>query len=288
MTSSSTDLRPVVHSGPFRGLGGLTLAEVRRWLPARAAGLTIAGLVVMVAFYGFFRLIVALEPSDAGLGLFLYPFIAIWAIVLTLTVLAAAQGAVAGEIDDGTAAWLTGMPVSRSSFIVSKVLAAVPGLAVAVAGTGVVGYFLIRQAASIQTTDFPLEKLFDATRGTAGQDVWRSPPEFGEYLGLLVRLTWFELFLVATLALIGTFFRSRSAVLGLGLVVAIAMLVFGLLGEQDVLGVDLDLAPAGLLAGSFDVLADESAALLVPLVATTVWIVALTAAATFRFSRKEL
>jgi hypothetical protein len=288
MTAAPAELRPIGHTGPLRGLGGLTLAEIRRWLPARASGLTIAGLVVMAAFYGFFRLIVAAEPAEAGLGVFLYPFMAFWAIVLTLTVAATAQGAVAGEIDDGTAAWLVGMPVSRPAFVVSKVLAAIPGLAVAVAGTGLVGFALIQQAASIQATEFPLDKLFDATRGTVGDTVFLPPPEFGEYLGLLLRLVWFELFLVALLALIGTFFRSRSAVLGLGLVVAIAMLVLGLLGSQDAFGVNLDFIPAGLLAGAFDMLADESASLLVPLLATTGWIVVLTATASGRFARKEL
>jgi hypothetical protein len=288
MTATPADLRPIGHTGPLRGLGGLTLAETRRWLPARAIGLTIAGLAVMAAFYGFFRIIAAQEPAEAGLGMFLYPFMAFWAIVLTLTVAATAQGAVAGEIDDGTAAWLVGMPVSRSAFVVSKVLAAVPGLAVAVGGTGLVGFALIQQAASIQATEFPLERLFDATRVPVGQSVFLPPPEFGEYLGLLLRLVWFELFLVAVLALIGTFFRSRSAVLGLGLVVAIAMLLLGLIGSQDFFGLQLDYLPAGLLAGAFDMLANEPASLLVPLIATTGWIVGLTAAASVRFGRKEL
>ncbi len=283
MTTAASRLRPIGHTGPFRGLGGLTLAEIRRWIPSRSLGLSIAGVGVMAAVYGLFRLI-----GETGLGAFVYLFMSFWAIVLTLTVAAAAQGAVAGEIDDGTAAWLVGMPVSRSAFVVSKVLGAVPGLAVAVGLPGLAGYALIRHVATIETTDFSVSQLFEAADSIVGESIYLPPPEFGEFLGVLARVFWFELFLVAVLALIGTFFRSRSAVLGLGLVVAIAMLVLGLLGAQDVLGINLDFIPAALLSGSLDVLTDETAALLVPLVTTTVWIVALTALATARFARKEL
>ena len=58
--------------------------------------------------------------------------------MLTLVVAAAAQGAVAGEVEDGTASWLIGMPIGRPAFIVAKVLGAVPGVLVAVFGTGLI------------------------------------------------------------------------------------------------------------------------------------------------------
>lgn len=287
MTAAPAELRPLPHTGPFRGLGGLTLAEIRRWVPARSLGLTVAGVAVMAAVYGLYRLLTA-ASGESGLGAFVYLFMAFWAIVLTLTVAAGAQGAVAGEIDDGTAAWLIGMPVSRSAFVPSKVLGAVPGLILAVGLPGLVGYALIRHVASIETTAFSLDQLLEAADSIVGESIYLPPPGFGEYAGLLVRMIWFELFLVALLALIGTFFRSRSAVLGLGLVVAIAMLLLGLLRAQDVLGVNLDYVPAGLLSGSLEVLTDEGATLLVPLITTTVWIGLLTALGTARFARKEL
>ena len=287
MTTAASTLQPISRTGPLRGLGGLTWNETRRWVPARSLGLGVAGVAVMAVTYGLYRLLVA-QTGDAGLGLFVYLFMAFWAVVLTLTVAATAQGAVAGEIDDGTAAWLVGMPVSRPAFVTSKVLGSIPGLALAVGLPGLVGYGLIRHVATIETTDFSLQQLLEAADSIVGDSVYLPSPGFGEYLGVLARLLWFELFLVALLALIGTFFRSRSAVLGLGLVVAIAMLVFGLLGAQDVIGINLDYIPAGLLSGALDVLTDDPATLAVPLVTTTVWIVVLTVLGAARFTRKEL
>jgi ABC-type transport system involved in multi-copper enzyme maturation permease subunit len=284
MTTEAATLRRITAAGPWRGVVGLTGAETRRWLPWRALGLIVASVAVMALVFAIWWFAGSQNEANYRLGSLMYPFFALWGIVLTVTTAAAAQGAVAGEVDDGTAAWLIGMPVGRPAFVVSKVLGAVPGVAATVFGAGFIAYPVLSFAASKEIIDFTGADLFYAVQSTVLSDGFAALPAFGEYLGLLLRLTLFLLVLVALMVLLGTLFRAQAIVLGLGLVLAIGLFVAGLL---DLPGI-VDATPAGLIAGVLAAIQSDPAPLAAPLLVSLGWIAVATLLAVARFQRREL
>ena len=203
MVTEAAPLRPITGSGHWRGLSGLTGAEVRRWLPWRSLVMAAVGLGVLVLIFAIWRLAGAESEANLRLGALLYPFFSLWAIALTLVTATAAQGAVAGEVDEGTAAWLMGMPIGRPAFIVSKVLGAVPGVIAAVFGAGLVAYPVFSYASTIEISDFKATDIFEVASKPIGSDGFLELPAASEYLGLLVRMSLFLLVLVA-LMVVGT------------------------------------------------------------------------------------
>lgn len=284
MTTEAAALHRITAAGPWRGVAGLTGAETRRWLPWRALGLVAASVVGMALVFAFWWFAGSQDEVNFRLGTLMYPFFALWGIVLTVTTAAAAQGAVAGEVDDGTAAWLIGMPVGRPAFVVSKVLGAIPGVTATVFGAGFLAYPVLSFAASKKIVDFSGEELFSVVQSTALSDGFAELPAFGEYLGLLLRLTVFLVVLVALMVLLGTLFRAQAIVLGLGLGLAVGLFVTGFL---DVPGA-VDATPAGLIGGVLAVIQSDPAPLAGPIIVGLGWVVALTLLAVARFQRREL
>jgi hypothetical protein len=186
------------------------------------------GLGVLVLIFAIWRIAGAETEANLRLGSLMYPFFTLWAIALTLATATAAQGAVAGEIDEGTAAWLMGMPIGRPAFVVSKVLGAIPGVIAAVFGAGFIAYPVFAYASSIEIVDFTTQDIVDVASRPIGAEGFVDLPAIAEYLGVLVRMSLFLLVLVALMVLLGTIFRSTVAVLGLGVVLAVGLFMVGL------------------------------------------------------------
>lgn len=284
MVTESAALRPIGRSGPWRGLLGLTGAEVRRWLPWRTLVLILVGVAVLAGAFAIWWFAGSANEANLRLGSLLYSFFAFWAVVLTLTVAAAAQGAVAGEVDQGTAAWLIGMPVGRPAFVVSKVLGAIPGILLAVFGTGLVAYPVLSYAAGIRIEDFTARDILGVTEHAVATEGFAHLPGGAEYAGMLTRMALFLLVLVALMVLLGAMFRSQMLVLGLGLAGAIGLFVLGFL---DVAGLTVA-TPAGLVSSLLDAAQAEAAPLAVPVLVSLLWIAGLTALAVLRFQWREL
>jgi len=284
MVTDAARLRPITRSGPWRGLIGSTGAEARRWLPWRSLFLIGAGLLVLAAVFAIWWFAGTQSAANLRLGALMFPFFGMWAIVLTLATSAAAQGAVAGEVDDGTASWLVGMPIGRSAFIVSKVLGAIPGVLVTVFGTGLIAYPVLAYASSIRIEDFTVRDITDVASARLGSIAFAEMPTASEYLGMLARISLFLLVLVAVMVFLGSFFRSEALVLGLGVVIAVG---FFLLGFLDVAAA-VSLAPAGLISGLLDAVQAEPAPIAAPVAVSLLWIAVLTAIAMLRFQRREL
>jgi hypothetical protein len=262
----------------------LTAAEARRWLPWRSVVLIGVGLGVLVLIFAIWRIAGAETEANLRLGSLMYPFFTLWAIALTLATATAAQGAVAGEIDEGTAAWLMGMPIGRPAFVVSKVLGAIPGVIAAVFGAGFIAYPVFAYASSIEIVDFTTQDIVDVASRPIGAEGFVDLPAIAEYLGVLVRMSLFLLVLVALMVLLGTIFRSTVAVLGLGVVLAVGLFMVGLVGIAGV----VDATPAGLIAGLLDSVQAEPAPLAGPVLVSLLWILGLTALAVARFQRRDL
>ncbi len=284
MVTEVAPLQSITGSGPWRGLIGLTGAEARRWLPWRSLVLVGVGLGVLALNFVIWRIAGADTEVNFRLGSLMYPFFTLWAIALTLATATAAQGAVAGEVDEGTAAWLMGMPIGRPAFIVSKVLGAIPGVLVAVFGAGLVAYPVLGYASTFQIENFTANHVFEVASRPIGSDGFVDLPSLSDYLGVLVRMSLFLLVLVGLMVLLGAIFRSTAIVLGLGVVLAVGLFMVGMV---DIAGV-VDVTPAGLISGLLDSVQAEPAPLAGPVLISVLWILGLTGLAVVRFQRREL
>ena len=284
MVIEAVQLPPITGSGPWRGLAGLTGAETRRWLPWRSLVLIGVGIGVLVLIFVIWSIAGAEAEVNRQLGGLMYPFFSLWAIALTLVTATAAQGAVAGEVEEGTAAWLMGMPIGRPAFVVSKVLGAIPGVVVAVFGTGLIAYPVFSYASSIEIKNFTAQDVVHVASRPIGSDGFVDLPAVSEYLGVLVRMSLFLLVLVALMVLLGALFRSTGIVLGLGVVVAVGLFMVGIV---DIAGL-VDATPAGLISGLLDSVQAEPAPLAGLVLVSLLWILGLTGLAVARFQRRDL
>lgn len=289
----STDSMPLPTDGltrrtghsPLRGLAGLTAAELRRWFPLRSLVLAASGSGLIL---GIFAIWIATgnTTGDPRLALLLFPLMAVWTGLLVLVMVAATQGATANEIEQGTAAWILAKPVGRPAFVLSKFIGAIPGVLLgAVAIPGVVAWFTLKNAATRGDTEFSPRDVFDLTSGTKwDRDEFTTLPALSRHVGSLVLISAILLLVVAVMVLLGCVVQSRAAIFLAGLAAPIALLLYGILGQQEI----IELTPAWAFDSLIEAIADNPAPVLGPVVVTTVWIVVLVSTATVWFSRKEL
>ena len=282
--SAASTLTRTTTRGPLRGLLGLTAAELRRWLPGRALilavlGSAIAGGVFLVWSSGA-------NADNPRLGTYVYATFAIWVAVLVLVMVATAQGAMANEVDEGTAAWVVAKPVGRPAFVLSKFLAAVPGVVLgAIVVPGIVLRNLMVEAESRGDTDFSAEEVFRLleTRASARGEFTTLAP-LGRYLGSLTLIAVILLLIVAVMILLGCVVRSRAALFLIGLAVPIGLLVYSVLGPAEI----VELTPAWAVDSLLETIDDRDAPVLAPTLITGAWIAGVMTLAMAWFSRKEL
>jgi len=278
-------LRPKTGHSHLRGLVGLTAAELRRWFPVRALALAVAGSGVVLGIYAVWASVPA-SQENPRLALLLYPLLAVWTGLLVLVMVAATQGATANEIEEGTASWVLAKPVARPAFVLSKFAAAVPGVLVgAVAIPGIVARLVLVRAENKGDTEFTAGHVFELTSGTKwDRDEFTTLPSLSRHLGTLLLISTILLLITAVMILLGTIVRSRAAIFLAGLAVPIGLLIYGILGQEQV----IEVTPAWAFDSLLESIADNPAPVLAPTVVTAVWIVLLLGAATAWFSRREL
>ena len=289
---TTTDVAPtatptLVHregGGPVRGLAGLTAAEVRRWFPWRALALAATGVALAVTVYAIWSGSAGAE--DPRLGTYLFPLFALWIVVLVLVMVATAQGAMANEVEDGTAAWVVAKPVGRPAFVLSKFLAAVPGVIVgAIVAPSIVVRELMYRAEAKGDTSFTAEEvlaLLDPS--SSALDEFTTVPPLGRYLGTLTLVTAVLLLIVAVMILLGCVVRSRAVLFLIGLALPIGLLVLSTVGPAEI----VELTPAWAFASLLDTILDDPAPVLAPTVITAAWTAGVMLLAVTWFSRKEL
>jgi ABC-type transport system involved in multi-copper enzyme maturation permease subunit len=278
MTSEAAALRRIDTLSPLRGVGGLLIVELRGWFPWRVLFLTVAGFGVFAMIYFPVR-----AAGDNQFGMLLFPFLGFWLAMLLLSVVSLTEGSVLGEIERGTASWLVGLPIGRPAVILAKFLAASSGIAATVFVTGTALYPVLLDASGWGATEFRVSELTEVTGAPIG--MWgrfTSLVGFGQWIGLLLALSVFLLFVVAVMILFGTILRSRTAVFGLGLGVA------GLFGAAALAGSFAAASPAGLLRVIIDVAQGKIPSVAIPFVASLLWTALVLALAVWRFNRREL
>lgn len=261
------------RTGSFAGVGALAAVELRRWLPGRAAVLTVVSLPILVLVGITFR-----GASDTPLGEVLAVALTAWSIVVVLLTVATSQGVLADAVEDRTAAWTVSMPVTRKAYVVAKFVGAAPAIALGVVYLpGLLAYPVLASTASAKR-DFSAAMVLDAI--DRGPSSYAGLPPLGEYLVMLSLIALLAVFLLAVMVLFGARLASTTALLVLGL--ASAGVLLGLLG----LGVEEGSPGVAFLVGSrerFDELAVGPA-----LLASAAWSVATVGLAAWAFERRPL
>ena len=200
---ANKDLIPVSSHGWRGGLGNMLHGELGRWFGTRTWWTQ--ALIWVLVING---LLLAILAQDETVGIpdvtALYCIFA--GMFPSIAVVIAAQDAVVGEKEKGTAAWVLSKPVSRTAFILSKTFGYGLGILVS----------LVLIPAGIAFLEFRIVGGFAV-----------DPVKFAVGIGML----WLYLcfYLLLTLML-GTLFSSRPAVIGIPLALAFGQqLLFSLL-----------------------------------------------------------
>jgi len=193
-------------------------------------------------------------------------FFQIAGIAMSLGIVVLAQDEIIGEKRSGTAAWILSKPVSRSAFVLSKLLGNLPGIVVIqVLLQGAVCYAMV-----------------SISRG--------SPlPVIGFWGGMGAVLLALLFYLALTLML-GTLFDSRGAVMGIPLVIILGFTLFPMFlpSSYEFLPYALTMSGGGTPSVALALATGKPIASLLPVVANAAWIALFTGVAMWRFRREEL
>jgi ABC-2 type transport system permease protein len=268
-TGGNVQFQMVEERGWRRGLGNLLRGELSswfksaRWLKHIAMWLVIINLFMVIFVYA------ASESAKAGeegppllfmYGIFGGMFVAIGAMIIV-------QGAFVGEKRSGTAAWVLSKPVTRTAFVVSRLIGNTVGVLVtSVLVPGVLAY---------------------VTLGAISELGWLPPLDFLAGLGAIALSTFFWL----TLTLMaGTFFESTGGVIAVPMVVFFAMWFL-----PGLLPILIHVSPVILFVGPGDAYPAVSVSLMngqapfswIPVIATAIFSIVFIAVAIWRFDRQE-
>lgn len=204
-------LLPVSERGWLGGFGNLLAKELGEWFSTRRWIVqTFLWLAIINGLMAFIMFAVpTIDPSEqvgleenVALGLSLYYNFATLFGAIGMIILA--QDEIIQEKQTGTAAWILTKPVSRSAFVLSKLLSNLLGGLIFIAGlTGVVAYLEVYLVSSQMLPLLPY------------------------LLGIgIVLLTLF--FYLTLVIMLGTIFEERGAVLG----IAVGVLLGGLIASK--------------------------------------------------------
>jgi len=207
--ASASVLQPVKESGWRRGFANLLRKENGEWWHTRRWWTQ--SLLWLLTVNGLLAFLIWVLPTVAPEEeIDTIEFLAVFVQVMTqfpmFAVIVIAQGALVGEKQSGTAAWIMSAPVSRSAFILAKLVANAIGFFVTIILVqGLVAYVQL--------------SLVDG-----------GPLPLAPYLALLALLSLYLFFYLALTLMLGAFFDTRGPVLGIAIAVAIASM-FGIISN---------------------------------------------------------
>lgn len=262
MTATSLDLVPVAGHGWRRGMANLTRKELGQWWGTKLWWIQTALWVFML---NGVSLAIMMDPSMTDQALTeeavrSFPLIAGTAVVIG--VILTMQGAIVGERELGTAAWVMSKPASRSSFVLSKLAASSFG-------------FLVTSLV-VPGAIFAIEAAV----------MLPQPVSYGALATSLAVVGLGILFYLSLTLCLGTLFRGRGPVAGIGI-------AFVLTGQffKGMLPIGLVKATPWLLgdiAASVAVDQPLESGWQVPVVVTAAASLVFLAIAIRRFNREEL
>jgi ABC-2 type transport system permease protein len=262
--AGAEELQPVRERGWRRGFANLLRNEHRQWWGTRKWLVHLA--LWMVVLNGLILLVGVTEGQEANLRTPVYDtliqvFFGVGALATGIGVVTTAQGAIVGEKQLGTAAWVLSKPVARSAFVLAKFAAYATGF--------------VALAVVVPSAVFVGESVLLGGRA----------PELSGFLSGVGLMALHALFYLALALLLGTLFSARGPVSGIALGVLFAGFLPPNLVPQAVrlvLPWTLKDSAVGLTLGSA-----LPSVWVVPVVATAGWAAAFVGLAVWRFSREQ-
>lgn len=135
--SSNAEFQMVMGNGRFRGFNNILRRENQKWWPPRRALSRVALWVLLLN--GILTLFLFVLPTltdpegnklfeDNPLQMSSEMFAGLTAVALAIGVIVALQDTIIEEVQLGTAAWVLSKPVSRTAFVMAKVVASAVGV----------------------------------------------------------------------------------------------------------------------------------------------------------------
>lgn len=261
-TDVGSEMVPVRSRRRFGGFGNLLRKELGQWWSTKLWWIQ---MLIWVLLIDGVSLIVALDRGGMTIDEHFFeatrtPF-QVAVVVIGIGVVVTIQSTVIGEKDQGTAAWVMSKPVSRASFVMSKIVAHSVGFLITAVLVPAVVY------AVISMTQFP------------------GMLDYGEYAIAVSVIALSTVFYVALTTCLGTLFDGRGPVAGIGIAFILTGQFFnGMLPASLVMRTPW---PLGEVAASFSVAAPLDWSRTTPIVYTSVAAVALCVLAVWRFGRDE-
>ena len=254
-------LVPVHERARMGGFGNMLRKELGQWWGTRTWWVQI--LIWMLILNGITTIVALTETGtpEAVLQEAVQTFLDIAVLAVGIGTIIVAQGAIVGEKQLGTAAWVMSKPASRSAFILAKTLAYAIGYGItAILIPSAIFIITIRQLIPVQLALMPF--IAGVALAALGQ-----------------------LFYLTLTLMLGTFFSSRGPIAGIGIVfIMTGLLLNGFIPFQVLIVSPWPLpdVAAGLALGT-----ELPSVWPVPIIAVAVWIVVMTAVALWRFEREE-
>lgn len=254
-------LRPVAERSWLGGFGNMLGKELGQWWGTRTWW--VQALIWVLLLNGVSTIVALSEPVahaeilEEVVQTFLPMAVGIVGIGAVITV----QGAIIGEKELGTAAWVMSKPASRSAFILAKIIAYAVGLSIsAILIPSAIFYFEMRWLISASLPWMPF------------------------LVGVAVAILNLLFYVILTLML-DTLFSGRGPVVAIGIAMIMSGLLFKSFIPLEVMLFTPWLFPD--LSGALALEMPLPPGWFVPILVVSCGIIVMTAVALWRFSREE-
>ncbi len=261
----ATELQPLPEKQMLSGFRNMLRIENSRWWNMRNILTQSIVWLASVNFIVAMPLIVApmIEDSPAILlELGVEIFMGVFSMVLAIGSVILLQGSLVGEKQSGTAAWILSNPISRTSYILSKLVANTGGIMfVGIILQGAVGYLLLSY---VDGAALPIASYVTA-------------------MGLLALFT---LFYISFTLMLGSFFNARGPILGVAIMFASLQDYLGQMIEGVIKGFT-SILPNRLSDAAHAVMLGNPLPSIVPVASNLIFIVLFVGLAIWRFEKTE-
>jgi ABC-2 type transport system permease protein len=254
-------LLPVSERTWFGGFGNMLSKELGQWWGTNLWWIQTLIWVFIINGITTMMMLTDETPPAEMLQELVLTYFPLSAMVVGIGTIATVQGAIVGEKELGTAAWIMSKPASRSAFILSKAVAYAVGFWI----TGILipsTIFVIETRLLVPAT-FPLQP----------------------FLVGVVLLALSQLFYLILTLMLGTLLNNRGAIIGVGIAIALSGQLLKGMVPMAVLVLTPWLLPDIGSYLTLDLALPPN--YVVPILTTSAWIVVMTVVALLRFNRED-
>jgi ABC-2 type transport system permease protein len=261
----TTELQPLPERQMLSGFRNMLRIENSRWWNMRNILKQSLVWLASVSFILAMPVIVAPMMGESEPMLLeesLSIFMGVFPMVLAIGSVILLQGSLVGEKQSGTAAWILSNPISRTSYILSKLVANTGGImSVGVILQGAVCYLIL---SFVDGAALPLVPYVTA-------------------MGLLALFT---LFYISFTLMLGSFFNTRGPILGIAMMFAFLQDYLGQMLEAVIKGFT-SILPNRLNEAAGAIILGSPLPSIVPVASNLIFIVLFIGLAIWRFDKTE-